>query len=363
MKKAVFTGALLFVMLLGAVLPVMAEDYNFTHIADIINIVEKSGRFEPHVTYFDKKLETEKYVNELGHPNPNHIVTIENGKKTIVDYKPSAEAAALYEKADGFSKSRKSKEAVALLKDGIKKGIKDFRLFLLLSCCSLESGSYKEACEYADEALKLNSGCWQAYTIKGVACFKLGDKVNSRASFVNALIYNHNDTEAWKGLIALGGADNFSVDMSPFVPLYSLDKVSSGKVRVYFDDNDKTRWLPYAFCKAVWKYEPGYFENRTGEKEYRLTPLEEMECLHGMIWAYGAFLKSGQFSKDPFMENLKKAERKMFLREYAYFNVLAPKNPEITWTLDDKYLDDMRDFIGEFIIKAGTSSADTTVKS
>jgi tetratricopeptide (TPR) repeat protein len=332
------------------VIPAMAEDYNYTHIADIINIVEKSGRYDPHVTLFDKKTELDKYNSEIRQPSPGHILVIENGTKRISDYKPNAETAKITGKVNDLVKSRKYKEAETALIEAVKKDKQDFMLQYLLSKVCYEQGNYKEALSAANEAVKLNPACWQAYTVMGGSLLKTGNKNESREAYINSLIYNRNNPETWQALNSPEGIQNFEVYTEIFLPLYSLEPLSTGKIRVHFDDNEKTRWLSYSFCKAVWKYEPGYFENRTGEKQYRLTPLEEMESIHGMIWAYGAFLKSGQFKKDPLMERLKKIERRMFLREFSYFDILAPKNPEITWTLEDKYLDDMRDYLREFVV-------------
>ncbi len=183
----------------------------------------------------------------------------------------------------------------------------------------------------------------------------MGKLNEAEDSLINSIIYNRNYPEAWHLLEKLCKIRKYSLYTKPFVPLYSIQRMDNGKIRIYIDQDQAMIWLPYAFTKAVWQYDPKYFEQRTGLKQYRHTPQEEIEAVTNMVWAYNAFLKRGKYPKNPYLERLKNIKENWFTREFVYFEILSPKNPEVLSTLKSKYKKDLMDYIKSFIILKNNS--------
>ena len=322
----------------------------YTHLGEITKTVHESGRYDVHITYFDKGIETQKLLATYRQSSPDQYIVTIDGQKKVENYRPSEEIKTLISQAEKFIADEKADKAEPLLKKALEKAPGYSRIYCLLAQVEMAKGKYDKALPLLNTALEKNAIDFTAYKLRG-DCF-VQNKENEKAldDYIMSILTGRNYAEAWNALENLGKTMGFQVDREPFVPLYSIQALETGKHRIYYDDNEKARWMPYSYCKAVWLYEPGYFKQRTGKDKYEYTFEEEDECIKNMIWAYGAFRRQGKFPEDPLLEKLNKIKSRLFLREFIVFEIMSPKNPEMLLTLEEKYVDDLKDYIKEFVI-------------
>lgn len=322
----------------------------YTHLGEITLIIHESGRYEVHITYFDREIEKKKLLETYKQSNPDQYMTNEGDVKKIEIYKPSEEVKTLTAKAEKFIADKKFDRAESLLKKAVEKEPNYSRLYCLKAQVETTKGKYDKALPLLNTALEKNPIDFTAYKLRGDC--HLQNKENEKAlnDYIMSVVTGRNYSEGWNALESLGGIMGFQLSREPFVPLYSIQALETGKHRIYYDDTEKARWMPYSYCKGVWLYEPGYFTKRTGKEKYEYTFEEEDECIKNMIWAYGAFRRQGKFPEDPLMERLNKIKSRMFLREFIIFEIMSPKNPEMLLNMEEKYLNDLKDYIKEFVI-------------
>ncbi len=322
----------------------------YTHLGEITKTVHESGRYDVHITYFDRDVETKKLLDTYRQSNPDQYIVTMNGEKKVEIYKPSNDVKELISQAEKFITGKKANKAEPILKKALEKDPGYSHTYCLLAQLEMSKGKYDKALPLLNTALEKNPVDFTAYKLRG-DCF-VQEKENEKAldDYIMSILTGRNYSDAWNATENLGKSMGFNVYKEPFVPLYSIQALETGKHRIYYDDNEKARWMPYSYCKAVWLYEPGYFKQRTGKENYEYTFEEEDECIKNMIWAYGAFRRQGKFPEDPLLERLNKIKSRMFLREFIVFEIMAPKNPEMLLTMEEKYLSDLKDYIREFVV-------------
>lgn len=344
-----FFTLLVFISYAGAWSSPLDVGKDYTPMADIVDIVRKSDRFDYHTTYLDPAQAKKQYEENLKILEPGLRIAKRDNKE-ITRYHPPTRVAELINEAENSAKERDYDRALEALEKAktIDPGYSP--LYSKQAEIYLEMGKTQKARKTAEEAIEKNPLNFEAYRVKAECLMKMGKLEEAKDSLVLALIYNRNHPGILKLLQQLGDKLDYRVYTEPFIPLYTLQEMDNGKVRIYIDKDQIIRWMPYSFCKAVWRYEPGYFQKKMGEEEYHPTTYEEMECAKNMLWAYEAFRKRGNFEKDSLLERMKKIESKFFLREFVYFEIIAPRNPEILLTLDQKHLADMVDYVNEFVL-------------
>jgi tetratricopeptide (TPR) repeat protein len=323
---------------------------DFTHLADIVDIINYSGRYDYHDTYFDPARASDRYYKNLRQADINQYIVIENDQKKVKTYEPSDEVNSLIRQSEEALQVNDRNRALKLLQSALETDPDYFMLPVYLGRIHFEEKNHEEALRQANKGIESNPVNFEAYRLKGEIYLAKNDYENAQKNLVTALIFNRNDWKTLSLLNTLGSMSGFDVFLSPFLPLYSLEKMDNGKIRLYIDTDEMTRWMPYAFCKAVWKYEPGYFEKKTGRTEYQPTFFEEMESINCMLWGYETFRNLERVKPDPMLERMMKIQSRFFLREFVLFEIISPTEPEILCKLDEAHLNDLLEYINEFII-------------
>lgn len=348
-NKSILILSLLFFMLLTT----FSFPEEWTHFADIVDIVKESGHFDYHITHFDKKIETDKLLSKYRECNPNQKLVEKNGENLVEIHKPTKEVINLLEMAEKLISQKYYDRAMEKLDRAQTRDPDYSRIDVLKGKIYYNRGRYRAAIKQFDMAIKKNPIDFLAYKHRG-DCYRKTEKPEKALDdYILSIIYNRNYSDAWDAVKDLGKKMGFITYRSPFVPLYSFQKLDNDKIRIYFDDTERTRWMPYSFTKAVWRYEPGFFYEKTGLTEYRPTPEEEIECIRNMTWAYNTFRLHGKSGKDPILDRLERIQYRFFLREFVLFEILSPKNPEILLTPGPRYREDLIDYIKEFVLLKG----------
>jgi tetratricopeptide (TPR) repeat protein len=354
MNKSLSTApAVLFILCLLLTAPAFSSggrEGEVTPMADIINIINDSGNFEYHTTLLNSNEIFQEYKAGLGKSHPEQMPNDEGAGKGLTVYSPRPGAGEKVQKAAALLKKGDLPAAEKLLTEAARIDPGYSTVYVRLGEVFLDMDDPARALEMAGLAIQKRPLNFEAHRLRGRCLAGLGHMDDARDSFIQAIICGRNCKEAWDDLEELGRDMKFTLYRKPFVPVYSTQKMDSGKIRIYLDEKTLSRWMPYAFCKTVWRFHPGYFQARTGEEEYRTTYAEERECILNMLWAYEAFRKKGDTGEDPLLERMKAIDRRFFLREFIYFEVLSPGQPQVLPLLDSKGRDDLADYFREFIL-------------
>ncbi|MCD4783248.1 MAG: tetratricopeptide repeat protein [Candidatus Eremiobacteraeota bacterium] len=347
-KSILILSLLFFVLLTTSSFP---EEW--THFADIVDIVKESGNFDYHMTHFDKKIETDKLLSKYRESNPDQKLVEKGGENIVEIHKPTKEVISLLETAEKLMSQKYYDRAMEKLDRAQTRDPDYSRIDVLKGMIYFNRGRYRAALKQFDIAIKKNPIDFMAYKRRG-DCYRKREKPEKALdNYILSIIYNRNYSDAWNALEDLGKEMRFSTYRLQFVPLYSFQKLDNGKVRIYFDDTERTRWMPYSFTKAVWRYDSQFFHEKTGLTEYRLLPREEIECIRNMTWAYNTFRLHGKSGKDPILERLERIQYRFFLREFVLFEILSQRNPEILLNMGPRFREDLIDYIKEFVLLRG----------
>lgn len=349
-KQVLIAGAFVLIFALSQALPAKAD--GMTDMWEIIRIIKESGRFDYHMTHFDSEIETKKVLDSYVKPDSCQKTLIKDGKKTVEIYKPNPEAAKKLQEANGIIEANQGGmgQALKLLDDASKLDPAWTNVDTEKGKYYFTRGEYSKALKALDKAIKENPADFTAYKLRGDCYVKQGDPDKAMEDYISSIVYGRNYREAWTALEELGKNEGFRLYNRPFVPLYSFQEIKDGVIRIYFDEQERVRWMPYSFCKAVWRFEPDFFKEKTGLQEYKDTPEEEIDCVSQMIWFYDASKRWSESEKDPMMDRLERIRKRFFVREFVYFEIIAPREPLFLPGLDDKYIGDLKDYIREFVI-------------
>ncbi len=322
----------------------------WTPMADISNTINNSERYDYHVTYFDPDQALAEYEESKKYAHENQILSPGPDGSRVVEYALDMELAGKVDDIKSLLESGDTEKARQVIKEVRRRDPRYWKADTYSGRSYMLEGDYKTALEYFEKALKKNPIDFDAHRWAGQCRMKMEDYHGARQDFIRCIISNRNDPGAWESLRELGELAGFTLFDRPFIPLYRVELMDNGKHRIYLDKDTLPRQMPYGFCKAYWRHEPGYFQKRIGEEEYRLTFIEEMECLRNLLWSYNAFKIRGQMEEDPYLERLANIKNRFYLKQFVYFDVLSPKHPEILASMDEKYIPDMIDYFNEFFI-------------
>ena len=181
-----------------------AETPNYTPMAEIVNIVQKSGRYDAHDTYLDPENARKEYYDSLKYLNDDQVLSERDGVKQVVTYLPSKEVLDLVEKAKEMRERSKSEEAEKLLKEALAIDPGYSMIYVHLGDLYYRRGNYEEAIRWLDKAVEKNPINFVAYKLRADCHLKMDDLEKCRDDLIRAIIYNRNYRQAWESLEELG---------------------------------------------------------------------------------------------------------------------------------------------------------------
>lgn len=123
-----------------------------------------------------------------------------------------------------------------------------------------------------------------------------------------------------------------------FVPRYQLSQ-KGHEISVSLDMD----WMAYAVTKALWKYEPGYAESKTGrpQSDDVLSIKEEAE-------AVAAWLSGKDPAKDKKAARIHKIIEAGYFQEFFYYEIAATKSPYILLMLSEIQFERLINYVNRF---------------
>jgi hypothetical protein len=244
--------------------------------------------------------------------------------------------------------NHKDKEYGAALKNYHKIFKKEPAYALIateMGIAHLSDGNTDSCFYYLDQALELNYSYYKPHYFYGLIYTILADKDKSQLdqamyNLGRAHLLNRNNAEIKSMFLAVLKKKKMKWLEFQFNPQVDLGYEGEETVKI----TTGIEWFLYAQYKAVWKYEPGFAEERDVHN-VDLSPVVEREALYGLY--YLSTFKSTDksikgdmakitkaMSKWPEIIALKKAWDVGQIYEYGLYESILPKAPEQVYLLD-----------------------------
>ena len=126
-----------------------------------------------------------------------------------------------------------------------------------------------------------------------------------------------------------------------FHPAINVEQLPTNHISVTFDEKH-SEWLPYALCKALWKFEPDYRKSMLSRVKGLPAVIEETECVMNVIIG----LENSKTSTDD--KSLKAAKEALegnMFSEFIVYDVILPGEPYYAFNLSREFMKNVAQYI------------------
>lgn len=198
--------------------------------------------------------------------------------------------------------------------------------------------NYAEAAKWFKRAIDVEFHDYMAHWFLADALLTLGQKDQAAAEISLAFVLNRNHPAIYKALTVIYKEAGLKLDEFEFLPQYGLRKAGS-KVEIRFQED----WMLYAFCKALWRYEPGYHrELGGGRPEFNMD--EEKECLLNLAVAYER-LNKGKKGKNEVINAVLRAFELKQSTAFIFTEIWLVKEPLIIYTQSKEAVQELAQYV------------------
>lgn len=293
-------------------------------------------------TYDTKVIEPGRYFGQgsTGRHRKSGNYAAEIKKDTIM--------AALYDTAETYFASGPAEKARTCYLTLLEKYPDNALLLTRVGEVWQKLGDSARAKEYFLRAIHINPGDFVAHRLLANEYGRENNPEQAVAHITTAHLLNRNDTSILLSLKHIYEKNGMMYDNWEFCPRYALTQ-KSGDEREIAIDSAEGAWLLYAFCMALWEFEPDYsiamMQNTSGSS-FTLRELESMSVMAD----FARNLYSGD-TCPRFLARLQEAIKNGDLETFATYEVFMRRAPETGMMMDEKYRDSMRDFIMKYHVQ------------
>ena len=141
--------------------------------------------------------------------------------------------------------------------------------------------------EWYARAIQINPNQETAYRYWGDALFKAGQSDAARGKFIDAIVAEPYNRNAWMGVSQWADRNHLKLTYLRLEDKGSVE-TKDGKIKINVDpsmgkdDPEGIGWMAYNMKRALWQGDE-FKKNFPNETKYRRTLREEAECLHSMV--------------------------------------------------------------------------------
>ncbi len=133
-----------------------------------------------------------------------------------------------------------------------------------------------------------------------------------------------------------------------FKPRYELKDLDGHRISIKYD-TQHPEWMPYAFCKALWAFEPGYRDSMISTSHEHPFLIEEKECVANILIG---LQNSGKKVKDPSLQAARRALDEKVFAAYLLFDVILQSHPDFVFLLTQSNLESVTSYVLEYRTEA-----------
>lgn len=211
-----------------------------------------------------------------------------------------------------------------------------------------KSSDSSRAKEYFLKAIHINPNDFMAHYLLANQYDRENNPEQAIAHITTAHLLNRNDTAIRLSLQHIYEKNGMLYDNWEFRPRYALTQ-KSGDEREIAIDSAEGAWLLYAFCMALWEFEPDYsmaMMQNASSSSFTLRELESMSVM--------ADFARNLYPSDTcptFLARLQEAIKNGDLETFAMYEVFMRRTPETGMMMDEHYRNSMRDFIMKYHVQ------------
>lgn len=200
--------------------------------------------------------------------------------------------------------------------------------------------NYPEAMKWFRKAIAVNFHDYMAHWFLADDLYRTKEYDEAATEITTAWVLNRNHKTIRERLEMIYKAAGLKYDGFDFIPNYRLTKAKD-LVEIRFTED----WMMYAFCKALWQFEPGYHkELGGGRSDFDID--EEKECLTNLLIANSRANK-GKKSKNPAINALERAVEAKHTLAFIFVEIWLPQQPIIIYTQSKEGVMDMVNYVLE----------------
>ncbi|MGQ9603944.1 MAG: tetratricopeptide repeat protein [bacterium] len=247
-------------------------------------------------------------------------------------------------------------EAIAHLENTTDSKVGLKRSYTLLADMLRDMGEIKSAMQLYFKALSLDAT--NSYALSGLArcLLMIGDIDNARNAFINALIFNRSNFDAWEGISLIARQSGLTVKMVD-VPEMSYVKKRKGRhFDLIVDESVKdcpavaTAWIVYASQRAAWRYE-GKYKQQTMKSRYNHTLEEDVDCYMTLAAAWKLLSNEDKGECDvSYLSYLIKLAEEGYLIPHILFDYSCARDPLLGRRFKPETVEIIRSYIENYII-------------
>jgi tetratricopeptide (TPR) repeat protein len=198
--------------------------------------------------------------------------------------------------------------------------------------------NYTEAIKWYKRAISVNFHDYMAHWFLADNYWKLKRYDEAAKEIAIAYVLNRNHESIRSAMIDIFKSAKLKWDGFEFLPQYSLQE-NGDKIEIRFQKD----WMMYAFCKALWRYEPDYHrELGGGRSEFNMD--EEKECLLNLAIGYERMYK-GKKGKDATIDALMRAITGKQINAFIFMEIWLPREPMIAYTQSEGAILEMAEYV------------------
>ncbi len=214
--------------------------------------------------------------------------------------------------AYAYQQLRLPDEAISLYEYLLSDTLRDAFIHFQLACCYRMTRNFRKAC--------------QQITL--------------------AHLYNRNHPAYLDSLVSLYRHCDWTFRKMDFTPLYELHRNPDSTVYIRAAT---TPWLAFASCKAVWAFEPGYFEKMKFLSNAQPDIIETKECLFNALAAYEE-LEPSKKADYPGLSTLSSALPDKRIDDFILYEITSRQQPEILHHLPANRFLELVDYLYDYRI-------------
>ena len=242
-----------------------------------------------------------------------------------------------HQKGIKYTKKQKFHKAVKVLEKALAESPNNGNVMKSLSFAYSKADKLDSAQYLLEKVIEYNHIDYQAHLQLAEIHHFLGNKDAAIHHISLAHLLNRNDAYILNLLKAIYKKKNMPFQDWVFNPGYQIIQ-NSDHVLI----KSPKKWLAYANCKAVWRFEAGYPEKMQTLSDNKIDMVEEKECLMNAIIGYDT---ENQEDSIPALEAFGRVVENKQEDEYIQYEILSRINPLTMSYLTTSELEKLSNYI------------------
>lgn len=193
----------------------------------------------------------------------------------------------------------------------------------------------KTAIEWLEKAVAANPVDYMAHWFLADNYAETGELDRAMEHITLAHILNRNNPRLLFSLKRIYDKNGTPFDDWEFRPNCTVDTTEEGKPMITVTKEDGKEWMIYAFCHALWRFEPGYPETVMEGAQVPAFIVAEKEALINLVVS-AANLNGEEPSSDPAIRMLARSVDDEQFEEFLYYEVILRRYPSVALMIAEK---------------------------